>query len=105
MEIIQQVRELLTSYLLKDVVIPGYIDNTSQSNISTFHPRLESVYLQFEPYYLRLQTLDRWSLHLTIVSEIQCDFECDADDTFGICSVSTLYFGEWGEHGSQRVDG
>lgn len=105
MEVIQQITELIKNSLLKDVIIPGYIDNTSQSNVSTFHPVLHSAYLQFEPYYLRLQTPDRWSLHLTIVPEIECDFECDVDDTFALCLVSTLYFGEWGEHGPQRVDG
>jgi hypothetical protein len=81
--------EILYNEPVKDIVVPGFIDE--DNGHKNFHLMLNSVYFEFDHKFLRFASIDQYfRLSMKVVEELTCDFDIDEDDEFCLSSLFEL---------------
>jgi hypothetical protein len=97
--LISELLGILEQSSLTDIYVPGFIDDGTGSATKKylpqggrqFHPMSDNVYLQFVDRLLRCRAPEQHSrMSVVPVEQIECGFEIDLDDTFGVTSVFRL---------------
>jgi hypothetical protein len=93
---VEQLLWVLGRSPIEEIYVTGYIDSGTGpcssllpfSTCRQFHPIWDDVYLCLGEQLLRLSTSDRDPrLRLLYASRIECSFEIDPDDTFGVMGM------------------
>lgn len=93
---LEQFADILTHSPLSDILVTGYIDGGSSIHdkikprraFGQFHALWDEVYLEVGDRLLRLKAADACTrLEVKQVDMIECSFDIDPDDTFGVTSV------------------
>jgi hypothetical protein len=93
---ISELLEILKRSPLTDIYVPGFIDDgggdLAKSHLPEggrqFHPMTDNVYLELGDRLLRIRAPeDRGRMRVEPAERIECSFELDPDDTFGVVSV------------------
>src|SRR5438874_7359689 len=92
MNIEHELKQLFSAERLRDIILPGYVDQGPLS--LEFHPMLWWIYVAFERSYLRFEARNQWHLKMDVVNQIQRDFEVDENDQFCVASAGQLHFTE-----------
>jgi len=88
--------KLLRAEHLTELFVPGFTDDgggrissdTLPNAAVVFHPMPDDVYLKFGRQLVHLRSIDQYSrMSATFAEKIECSFEIDPDDTFGVVPV------------------
>jgi hypothetical protein len=71
---------------LTDILVTGYIDGPESKR--RFHPMFDDVYFDFDGLLLRASATDQfWYVELDLVDRVECRFQIEEDDEFGVCPL------------------
>lgn len=71
---------------LTNILVAGYIDESE--SMKHFHPMFDDIYFDFTGVLLRASSIDQfWHLGLDLVERVECRFQIEEGDDFGVCPL------------------
>ena len=88
---VEEIKYFIKENPLQDILISGFL-NVYQEDVKRFHPQLSNIYLQFgEKKLIKCSSINQFeSIKLTIVEQIDFEFDMECYRELCFCSISEL---------------